>query len=82
MRAAALRWGFLLAGLLFALALLGARAQLERARYRALFAKHLALRARVGELEAAYAEATSPARALAWARAHGFVPLAQGRWAR
>ncbi len=82
MRSAALRWGYLLAGLLFLLALLGVRGQMERARYRALRSEHAALVARAAALEAAYAEATSPARVLAWARAHGFVPLAEGRWAR
>ncbi len=82
MRGAALRWGYLLAGLLFLLALLGARVQTERTRYRALLGEHQALAARVAKLQAAYAQATSPARVLEWARAHGLVPMAEGRWAR
>jgi len=82
MKGPALRWGYLLAGLLFLLALLGARVQTERARYRALLSEHQALTARVAELQAAYAQASSPARVLEWARVHGFVPLAEGRWAR
>jgi len=71
-RAVVLRWGFLLAGLLLALALLGGVAQERRRAIRELRTEHAALTARVAELEAA----------LAGARRAGFVPLAEGRWAR
>ncbi len=77
-----LRWGFLLAGLLVALALLGAGAQERRRTLLALRAEHAALTARVAELEAALAERKNPKRVLDWAKRAGFVPLAEGRWAR
>jgi len=82
MRRAALRWGFLLALALLALAGLGYRNQLERQRYLALRAEHQALTARVRALEAELAATQNPKDLLRWAQEHGFLPLAEGRWAR
>ncbi len=81
MRRAALRWGFLLSGLLLLLALLGHRSQIERRHYAALRAEHRALTARVRSLEAERAAAENPKALLRWSREHGFLPLAEGRWA-
>ncbi len=77
-----LRWGFLLAGLLLLLALVGANAQAKRRALAELLAERAALVARVAELEAELAARKNPKRVLEWAKRAGFVPLAEGRWGR
>jgi len=77
-----LRWGFLLAGLLLLLALVGANGQAKRRALAELRAERAALAARVAELEAELAARKNPKRVLEWARRAGFVPLAEGRWTR
>jgi len=78
----AVRWGAILALLLFLLAAAGYRAQLEHRRLLTLQAEHAALLARVRALEAQLAAREDPKRVLEAAREAGFVPMAEGRWAR
>lgn len=82
MKAVALRWGFLLTGLLLLLALAGASNQLKQRKLTELRREHAALVARVAELEAALASLKNPKAVIRWAEKAGFVPLAEGRWAR
>jgi len=77
-----LRWGYLLAGLLLVLALLGAKSQMTRKQRAALLAENAALRARIAELEAELTDRQNPKRVMEWARGAGFVPITEGRWAR
>ncbi len=80
MRRTALRWGFLYALGLILVAVMGAVSWREAERLEALQAQRQALAARVKELEAARAQALSPAAILAWAEAQGFIPMSVGRW--
>jgi len=79
-KAVVLRWGFLLAALLFLLAVVGANVQAKRRALTELRAERAALVARLAELEAELAARKNPKRVLEWARRAGFVPLAEGRW--
>ena len=80
MRQAALRWGILLAGALLVLAALGYQNGLLQNRLVALRAENKALNARVRELEAHLSASKNPRVLLHWTQAHGFVPMAEGRW--
>ena len=82
MKRVALRWGFLLAGLLTLLAVLGYLAQSERRRLWALEQEQVALRARARALEAELWARKNPKEVLRQAKEAGFVPMAEGRWRR
>jgi len=78
----ALLLGALLAAGLFLLSFLGWRVQKERERVWALTAEQRELKARVAELRAELSAAQNPKDLLKEALSDGFVPLAEGRWAR